>query len=313
MSRNKWTNEEIQYVKDNYLKLSDKEISENLKTHSEKSVVTKRKRIGCTRTNRKYSFNDVIKEFEKTNYILLSEPSDYIDSAANTLRYLCPKHLDKGEMTISLGHLQSGRGCYYCGREITENAHVLDNKINEQDCKNICNKKNFIYISNYRENGMIVINYICPKHPEAGIQNMRKSNMNRDNIIGCPYCFDTKLFKFSKGEKKIESILDNLKITYLPQYTFKDCRDINMLPFDYYLPDINKIIEYDGQHHYFPVNFNGISDEEAKERFIKTVYHDEIKDNYCKNNKIDILRIPYYDFKNIEVIIRNFLNISDVA
>lgn len=304
--RCQWSQEEIDFIKNNYQNMSDLEISQHLGTHTKVSVTTKRKRLGLTRTNRKYTFQDVIDEFAKTDYILLSDENEYVDAATNSLRYLCPYHLDKGELTISLGHLQNGRGCYYCGRKITENAHMVDEVANEIECKEICNAKGFEYVGWIRENGLINIQYICPKHTEAGVQKMRKANMNRDNIIGCPYCFDTKKFIFSKGEKAVEKTLDELNITYIPQYTFDDCRDKNMLPFDYYLPFLNKCIEYDGEHHYFPVNFCGISDEEALIRHLSTVKHDKIKDDYCRNNKIELLRIPYYNFKNIEILVKDF-------
>ena len=306
--RNQWTQEELDFIRDNYLKMSDRELSEYFGTHTEASVATKRKRMRLIRSKRKYNFQDVIDEFAKTDYILLSTEEEYVDSATNSLRYICKKHLDKGEQTISLGHLQSSRGCYYCGREIVEKARMVDSEINEKECKEICEKKGFIFIGTYRENSLLLIQYICPKHPEAGVQIMKKGNMNRDNIQGCPYCFDTKKFIFSKGEKAIEKTLQDLDITYLQQYTFSDCRDKNMLPFDFYLPDINKCIEYDGQHHFYPVTFNGISEEHAKENHMKTMKHDDIKNDYCKNNNIELLRIPYYNFKDIEVMIRNFVN-----
>lgn len=306
--RNQWTKEELDFMKENYLTMSDKDLAEYFGTHTEDSVATKRKRMHWIRSKRKYSFQDVINEFAKTDYILLSDEDDYVDSATNSLRYLCPRHSDKGEQTISLGHLQSGHGCYYCGREITEKAHMVDDETNEKECEEICKEKGFVFIGTYRENGLIYISYICTKHLEAGVQSMRKGNMNRDNIIGCPYCFDTKKFVFSKGEKTVEKTLQNLGITYLPQYTFSDCRDKNMLPFDFYLPDINKCIEYDGQHHFYPVAFNGISEEHAKENHMKTMKHDDIKNDYCKNNNIELLRIPYYNFKDIEVMVRDFVN-----
>ena len=82
---------------------------------------------------------------------------------------------------------------------------------------------------------------------------------------------------------------------------------LNTLPFDFYLPDLNKCIEYDGQHHYYPVTFNGVSEERAKENHLITIKHDEIKNQYCKNNNIELLRIPYYNFKDIEVIVRDFI------
>ena len=305
--RNQWTKEEIKFIKDNYLRLSDKEISDILKTHSEASVITKRKRLGLTKTNRKYTFQDVIDEFNKTNYILVSSEEDYIDAATNSLKYICAKHIDKGIQTISLGHLKDGRGCYYCGREITESAHMIDLSDDEEN-RIMCENKGFIYVETIRENGYIYIKYICKKHPEVGVQKMRKGNMKRDNIIGCPYCFDTKKFKFSKGEKRVSEILDSSNITYIKQYTFEACKDDRYLPFDFYIPNYNLCIEYDGQHHYYPVTFNGISEEQAIINYKNTVKHDKIKNEYCKNNNIKLLRIPFWEFNNIEEIIKEYLN-----
>ena len=81
--------------------------------------------------------------------------------------------------------------------------------------------------------------------------------------------------------------------------------DINPLPFDFYLPQLNKCIEYDGGQHYFPVDFAGKGMEHAEEQFRKTQYRDKIKNDYCKNNGISLLRIPY--FKNVEEELNNFL------
>ena len=275
-------------------------------------VKTKRQELGLAKdkAHRKYSFEDVKKEFAKTDYILLSDESDYKDAATNSLRYLCPRHIDKGILSISLGHLKDGRGCYYCGREVTENAHMIPQSKLERDCHSLCETKGFIYVGVERSEGRIIILYICPFHKEVGIQKMRKNNMERDYVCGCPYCVDTKKYKFSKGEETIANLLDELEIRYIRQYRFDGCRDQDLLPFDFYLPSSHSCIEYDGQHHFYPVCFNGITKEEAEKNHMNTVKHDEIKNFYCKFNSIPLLRIPYYDFNNIDEYIYNFLNIE---
>jgi len=40
---------------------------------------------------------------------------------------------------------------------------------------------------------------------------------------------------------------------------------------------------------------------------MKRKYRDKKKNEYCKNNNIRLLRIPYYEFKNIENILKNLL------
>ena len=308
---NDWTEEEINYLKENYLSKTDRQLSEILIRHPASSIKDKRHALSLNkdRAHRKYSFQDVIYEFAKTNYILLSDESDYKDAATNSLRYLCPEHVDKGEQSISLGHFLNGKGCYYCGRKITEDAHRIPINVLDKDCKELCESKGFIYKGHcYNDQKRLCIKYICPKHQEAGIQTMQKGNMKRDNIVGCPYCFDTKKFVFSKGEKAIENYLQNKSINYLKQYIFLDCIDERYLPFDFYLPDYIMCIEYDGQHHYKPTRFNGVSEEQAIINHLSTVRHDKMKNDYCINHDIDLLRIPYYEFNRInEILDENIL------
>ena len=304
MERNSWTKDEIEFIKNKYTIMSDLEISKYLKNHSEISVATKRKRLGLKRQKLKHSFDDVVNAFSKTDYKLLSKPEDFKDTATNSLKYICPHHRNKGIQTISLNHLEHGRGCYWCGRNITEAARrvgLSDESIAE-DIR-MCKKRNLKYVESVRIDGLIYIGFVCDKHKKVGIQYTRRGNMKRSEVEGCKYCLDKKKFKFSKGEKRIENYLKLHNINYVPQYSFNDCRDILTLPFDFYLIDKNIICEYDGQHHYMPVNFNGKSDEEAKEHFLYVQRHDKIKNEYCEKHNIKIIRIPYWDYKNIEKIL----------
>ena len=302
--RNNWTKEELDFIKNNYLCMSDEELSSSIKTHTPASVATRRKRLGLIRNKLKHSFNDVLLAFSKTNYELLSDQSDFKDMATNSLKYICPKHRNKGIQKISLCHLESGRGCYWCGREVTEAAHR--NAFNPEKIlsdKQLCKEKGFQYIESKTINGKASIGFICHDHTEVGIQYMTRGNMRRENIVGCKYCLDKKKYKFSKGEKKIREYLDNKKYLHIDQYVFDDCKDKTYLPFDFYLPEKNLIIEYDGQHHFAPVTFNGITQEEAQNNHEATKYHDKIKDKYCADNGIQIIRIPYWDYKNIDTIL----------
>lgn len=113
---------------------------------------------------------------------------------------------------------------------------------------------------------------------------------------GCPKCSN------SYGEKSIINHLDKLNINYDFQKKFNDCKDKKPLPFDFYLPDYNKCIEYDGKQHFEPIEFFG-----GEKSFLITKRHDKIKDEYCENNGISLLRIPYYKYDKIEEELNNFL------
>ena len=121
-----------------------------------------------------------------------------------------------------------------------------------------------------------------------------------NNILngkGCPYC------KRSKGEMKISQILDDMAVEYGIQYRFPDCKDESVLPFDFFLPTYNTCIEYDGLQHFEPCTFGGISKERAAENLKLAQKHDRIKDKYCQDNNIILIRIPYWEYKNIEQIL----------
>jgi len=107
------------------------------------------------------------------------------------------------------------------------------------------------------------------------------------------------------GELLIEKYLIGHSIQYLKEYTFDDCRDINPLRFDFYLPQCNTCIEYDGEQHFKPVNFHNDTDKD--EIFLKNLRHDDIKNNYCKQHKIRLKRITYENLGNIEPILNKLI------
>ena len=70
------------------------------------------------------------------------------------------------------------------------------------------------------------------------------------------------------------------------------------MPFDFYLPDYNICIEYDGELHYKSIDFYG-----GEEELMKQQNRDNIKTQYCKDNNITLIRIPYWDLNNINKIL----------
>lgn len=108
----------------------------------------------------------------------------------------------------------------------------------------------------------------------------------------------------SLNEQYIELVLSENNIVYYSQYTFNDCVNIYKLPFDFYLPDYNTAIEYDGEQHVRPIEFFG-----GEEGFRKRIINDGIKNKYCMDNGINLIRIPYTTSKEeIKEIILNIKN-----
>lgn len=104
----------------------------------------------------------------------------------------------------------------------------------------------------------------------------------------------------SFGEAKIQSILEELNIDFIREYTFSDLKGKNnkgYLRFDFYLPQYNILIEYDGEQHFFSKNC-GWNNQESLRRIQE---NDIIKNNYCKEHNIFLIRIPYTEFNNITI------------
>lgn len=110
-------------------------------------------------------------------------------------------------------------------------------------------------------------------------------------------------FKSYAGEEYIKSELEKYNIEYETQKTFEDCKYIEKLKFDFYIPKINTIIEYDGEQHFKPIDIFG-GEKEFKDRSIR----DNIKNQYCKSRNIIMVRIPYYKFKEIPQIIQDIVS-----
>ena len=108
----------------------------------------------------------------------------------------------------------------------------------------------------------------------------------------------------SHGEFYIKTILEENNIKFESQYKFDDCKNKFKLPFDFYLPDYNMCIEYDGLQHYRPIERFG-----GDEGFLKRQENDNIKTNYCIEHDIQLIRIPYnWSKKEINNYILNILS-----
>jgi hypothetical protein len=225
--------------------------------------------------------------------------SEQWERNSKNLKWKCLKDNCGEIFEASWNNIQSGKGCSFCS--------------GHQVCLSNClATKNPELISEWHsvKNGELTpYDVTCGCNKDIWWQCERGHEWpaiicNRSNGKNCPKCSDSnannKLINFC--------IINNL--IYLPEYRTNKCKDKHPLPFDmaiFYKENIY-LIEADGQQHFRPVNFGGISNERALENFKIIQYHDEIKNKYCKNNNISLLRIPYWDFKNIEDILDNYLN-----
>lgn len=177
------------------------------------------------------------------------------EKASEKVTIVCPNH---GAFQQRVRSHLDGVGCRKChidsskkGRE----AFIAEAVIKHMD-KYDYSRIN--YLGNKRK-----VEIICRKHGSFWI----KPNAHLSSRQGCPRCIE------SKGEAMIAFVLDSLGIRYLREFKF--------LPFqyryDFYIPEKNILIEYNGIQHYKPVDvFGGI------ESFVSTQQRDIAKVNLAK-------------------------------
>lgn len=145
--------------------------------------------------------------------------------------------------------------------------------------------------------------WICNK---CGYSYKTKICSRTCNKSGCPKCNQ------SKNNNKIAEILANYNIVFIEEKSFSECKDKQLLRFDFYLPDYNLCIEYQGEQHY-PKRYKQLCDPKRRQYtdvdLQNNIKRDQIKRNFCQINNIKLLEIPYWESHNIKNILQKELNL----
>lgn len=221
---------------------------------------------------------------DKYDYSLIK----LIKSNSDKVEIICKEHgIFKQRVS---NHINLSDGCPKCVGVGKWNTNLLI-----EEFKKVHNDK-FDYSKIEFKNIDEKVQIICKEHGPF-YQNIHKHL----NGQGCRFCESN-----SKGEEYVKMWLDELNIKYIRQHSFDTCRYINRLSFDFYLPDYNICIEFDGEQHYKPVEiFGGI------EGFKSTKIRDQIKNKWCIENNTDLIRIKYNQVNKIKYILKEKLQIVD--
>tara|TARA_B100002019_G_C21230042_1_gene579583 strand:+ start:197 stop:1168 length:972 start_codon:yes stop_codon:yes gene_type:complete len=221
----------------------------------------------------------------KYNYSLVSYQGD-----RSKVKIICPDHGIFEQR--SSHHLHSKAGCHQChfenmSRERSMSYEVFLKKAKEK----YFSKYTYEIIGDSFKGLRTKIKINCPVEGHGFFIKTA-----RDHLYGteCPKCSS------SKGELETERILKKLKISYERQKKFPECKYIRELPFDFYLPEHNLLIEFDGEQHY----------KVRKKSFFAKRFHeikrnDQIKTNFAKETNLRLLRIRFD--QKIESTLLNFI------
>ena len=238
---------------------------------------------------------DLLKYFKNKN-----DATKYMPGSDQKLLFVCP--IDGEEKMIKISHLSRfGFACNACYERKYGRRRVSYKYWNEQTMSEYL-------FDNYPGYVLLDIQIEKKSYGNQLKALIKCPNVNHDaywvywsNVLSgyrCSLCFSEDCM--SNGERSAELVFKKHNYIYEPQKRFDDCRDKYTLPFDFYLPEYNLIVEIMGEQHEHPVEHFG-----GKESFDIRVYHDNIKRDYLRNCGIYCLDIWYYDFEKMEELIVN--------
>ena len=206
----------------------------------------------------------------------------------NKTKVQCECLIDGYTWKATPSNLLIRTGCPECGM----NYNRKKTKTHEQFVEEIKKKSPNTKIIGKYVNSRTKIK--CECLIDGHIWNAAPSNLLAG--CGCPKC------KSSKGEILIENYCKNNYLKYISQYRIDNCKYKSTLPFDFALFNKNKlvaIIEYQGRQHYEPVDFAGKGEEWAINNLKEIKKRDQVKRDYCLDNGISLIEIPYW-MKDVE-------------
>jgi len=232
----------------------------------------------CSNEQKSNNYSSNLDEFIKKSRKIHGDKYDYsktiYKNSYTRVKISCPTHGVFEQ--IPGNHTTNKRGCQNCSKK--EKINKLSSNVNEFIKKaNTIHDNKYDYSNVKYKNAHTKVKIRCLIHGE--FKQVPNSHLSGN---GCPIC------KNSKGEEKIRKLLEENNISFEFQKSFDGCKNINFLYFDFYLPDCNTCIEYDGLQHFKPIKHFG-----GKAGFIKNKKRDKIKNEYCHNNNIRLIRIKY--------------------
>lgn len=242
----------------------------------------------CEDINKMIPFEIAVKHIEDNNYRVLSTKNEYYFGKYKGKLYIQCNNNHNPYWVKFTAFKNDNKRCRQCSIDKRKNSYEYVYNYIKSFGHNLLST---VYINN--ETPLLIK---CPHGHEYLIKFK--------HFVGGVRC---NICNMQSGEQEIKRVLDRYNIDYDIQYKFNDCKNIRQLPFDFiiYIDNTYILIEFDGIQHFKPMkNYGGY------EHFLYRKINDGIKNEYCYFNNIPLIRIPYWDFNNIEKILIKELNLK---
>jgi hypothetical protein len=232
---------------------------------------------GCVQCKRKQLEDHLVEQAISRGYVIITELSEIKDR-------MIVKCKNQHLWDVSAANFKRGSDCPKCPS--------LQQKRGEQLFLDKAKETNYIPLEPYQKNNEKV-KIMCPV---GHIWRITPSDFKQG--YGCPHCQN------SKGAIKIKDYLMEHHISFIPEWRDHQCIYKRTMPYDFYLPELNVAIEYQGRQHtefvdVFHRDLDGFNEQLKK---------DTLKKQYCLDNGIHFLEISYLDFDKVEGILSHAIH-----
>lgn len=242
--------------------------------------------LKCRSQNQRLTNEEFIKKAIKVHGNTYDYSKTRYSNFTSKIIIVCQRH---GEFRQLPNNHLIGHGCFKC--RVDNRKRTIEDFIK---IASLTHNGFYSYGKTVYVNALTKVIITCPLHGDF----KQKPNCHINQKHGCPKCGCSE----SKGEKAIREFLESYDILFLQEHRIDNCRNSNTLPFDFFIPQSNLLIEYQGDIHYKIIDKWG-GEDGLKQRQL----HDKIKRDFALSNGYNFLEITYKDFDKIENILRNTL------
>lgn len=240
-------------------------------------------------------YNRALEVANLKHYIIITKKENITQNTSRII-YHCNNPLHSNH-DMQISNFINGKGCPECATENASKRYSMPLEVAKERIETYGGK--VLNWEDYKNYNVKNLKMVCP---ECGNIFITSANLfcQRQGQF-CNVCSHLE----SKCERRIRKVLEKNNIFFEQEKWFPDCRDEKPLPFDFYIPQWNLCIEYDGEQHYTDRRYKDATFSDTLEY---TQLHDKIKTEYCQNNNIKLIRIPYWGEYKIEIIVQKIID-----